>query len=208
MALGLVGWGAALPAAAAQATVQLKPASPADRDAQRFFQVALGRGDQTPRGKALEVLREYVRTDFGKEMIGKVLADFDRAAAQGWVTPAGELTESGEFAGFVPFRIVHDDRTASAGLREVRLPERFGTHFSGSGLRIFPLAIVHHEFGHTQFGRPPRSEDVVTDEYGSRLSVNHELDIVKAFENPVRERYGYAPRTSYENHLGERAGQP
>jgi len=172
---------------------------------QRFLEVALGRGEQAPRGQALEVIREYVKTDFGKEMIGKVLTDFDQALAKGWVTPQGELTEEGEFAGFNPFRIVHGP-TAQASLREIQLPERFASHFSGSGLEIFPLAILHHEFGHTQFGMPPGPDDIITDQHGSRLRVEHEMEIVRRFENPVRERYGYKPRTSYHNHLGERAG--
>ncbi len=187
-------------------TAQVQLQTPAqEAKAQRFLQVALGRGEQAPRGQALEVLREYVGTDFGQEMIGRVLADFDQALARGWVTPQGELTEEGEFAGYLPFRVVHSPDTAAASLREVRLPERFATHFKGSGQRVFPLAIVHHEFGHTQFGQPAKPHEIVTDQHGSRLHVEHEMEIVEKFENPVRLRYGYEARESYHNHLGERS---
>lgn len=194
----------ALSTGAGIATAQVQ-AQPQEATAQRFLQVALGRGEQAPRGQALEVLQEYVRTDFGQEMIGRVLADFDQALARGWVTPQGELTEEGEFAGYLPFRVVHSPDTAAASLREVRLPERFATHFKGSGQRVFPLAIVHHEFGHTQFGQPAKPHEIVTDQHGSRLHVEHEMEIVEKFENPVRLRYGYEARESYHNHLGERA---
>ena len=186
----------------ANAQVQQQPQ---EARAQRFLQVAVGRGEEAPRGQGRQVLEEYVKTDFGQEMIGRVLADFDRALEQGWVTPQGELTEEGEFAGFIPFRVVHSPDTAAASLREVRLPERFASHFRGGGQRILPLAIVHHEFGHTQFGQPAKPHEIVTDEHGTRLHVDHEMDIVERFENPVRLRYGFEPRESYHNHLGERA---
>jgi hypothetical protein len=184
----------------AQQQVQVSPKA---RTAERFLKLALARGPQAPRGQALEVLQQYANSDFAQEMIQKVLADYDQAMAQGWVSAEGELTEEGEFAGFTPFRIAHSPDTAQASLREIRLPAHFSSHFSGSGQAIFPLAIVHHEFGHTQFGQPPRPQDVVTDQHGSRLHVEHEMEIVRRFENPVRERYGYAPRDSYHNHLGE-----
>lgn len=208
-ALGLSAFGAALSVAPMQAQVMQVPASALAANHQaatRFLQVALGRGLEAPRGQALEVIREYAKTDFGQEMIGKVLADFDSALQQGWVNAHGDLTEEGEFTGYTPFRIVHSDGSAQASLRRIELPERFGEHFFGSGLPVFPLAIVHHEFGHTQFGQPPRSEDILTDHNGSRLRVEHEMEIVERFENPVRLRYGYEARTSYRNHLGECAG--
>ena len=171
--------------------------------AQRFLQLALGRGDEAPRGQALEVIRDYVQTDFGQEMVKKVLTDYDQAQLQGLVDSQGNLTDEGEFAGFTPFRIRHSENSAQASLREILLPAKFASHFSGSGLRVFPLAILHHEFGHTQFGQPPRAEEIVTDHHGSRLHVDHEMEIVEKFENPVRQRYGYAPRESYHNSLGE-----
>lgn len=208
-AVGLSALGVALSVAPLQAQVmQLSsPASTANQQATtRFLQVALGRGLEVPRGQALEVVREYAKTDFGQEMIGKVLADFDQAFNQGWVNARGDLTEEGEFAGYTPFRIVHSDGSAQASLRRIELPEHFAEHFFGSGLRVFPLAILHHEFGHTQFGQPPGSEDILTNQHGSRLRVEHEMEIVERFENPVRLRYGYEARTSYRNHLGECAG--
>ena len=209
LALALATLGTAFSAAPLQAQIVQAPprlASAQDSSASRFLQLALGRGEERPRGQALEVIHEYARTDFGQEMVARVLADFDHALAQGWLDASGNLTEEGEFAGYTPFRVVHSQATAQAGLRRIELPEKFAEHFFGSGLRVFPLAILHHEFGHTQFGQPPRPQDVVSDSHGSRLRVEHEMEIVERFENPVRVRSGYGARLNYHNHLGECAG--
>jgi hypothetical protein len=207
LAFGLVGLALSAGPVLAQVVQVPAPSNQAQSElSTRFFDLALGRGPQRPRGQALEVLKEYANTDFGQEMLKKVVNDFDVAIEKGWLDAKGDLTEEGEFAGFTPFRILHSDGSAQASLRTIELPERFASHFFGSGLRVFPLAIVHHEFGHTQFGQPPRPEDILTDQNGSRLRVEHEMEIVEKFENPVRLRYGYEARTSYRNHLGECAG--
>ena len=49
-----------------------------------------------------------------------------------------------------------------------------------------PRAILSHEFGHTRYGDPASS--------GSLLG---EATTVARYENPVRERDGYEPRTVY-----------
>ncbi len=174
-----------------------------EQRSQKFLKVALETGEDAPRGQALDVIREYVNTDFGAEMVDKVLDDHDKAEKMGLVDGQGRLTEEGEFAGFTPFKIAHSKGSASASLREIRLPEKFSSHFAGSKQAVLPIAILHHEFGHTQFGQPAGPDDIVTDAHGSRLKVDHEMDIVRRFENPVRQRYGHAPRESYHNHLGE-----
>ncbi len=174
-----------------------------EQRSQKFLKVALASGEDAPRGQALDVIREYVNTDFGAEMVDKVLEDHDKAEKMGLVDDQGRLTEEGEFAGFTPFKIAHSKGSASASLREIRLPEKFSSHFAGSKQEVLPIAILHHEFGHTQFGQPASADDIVTDAHGSRLKVDHEMEIVRRFENPVRQRYGYAPRESYHNHLGE-----
>ena len=189
----------------AQVRVQPKSASTVT---EKFQAWGLGRGEEAPRGQALKVIQEYLGSDFGQEMASTVVADFDRALAQGHLSADGEVTLEGQLAGYEPFRIVHGERGAQASLNRIWLPQSFPSHFAGSGQAILPVAILHHEFGHTKYGTPAGSADVVTDEHGSRLSVDHELEIVNRYENPVRLRYGYEPRHSYHNHLGEKAENP
>ncbi|MBT9583870.1 hypothetical protein IV102_11030 [bacterium] len=175
---------------------------------EKFQAWALGRGEEAPRGQALKVIQEYLGSDFGQEMASKVVADFDRSLAQGHLSADGEVTLEGQLAGYEPFRIVHGERGAQASLNRIWMPQNFPSHFAASGQAILPVAILHHEFGHTKYGTPAGPTDVVTDEHGSRLSVDHELEIVNRYENPVRLRYGYEPRHSYHNHLGEKAENP
>jgi hypothetical protein len=137
-----------------------------EQRSQKFLKVALAAGEDAPRGQALEVIREYVNTDFGAEMVDKVLDDHHQAEKLGLVDDQGRLTEEGEFAGFTPFKIAHSNGSASASLREIRLPEKFSSHFAGSKQAVLPIAILHHEFGHTQFGQPAGSDDIVTDAHG------------------------------------------
>lgn len=176
-----------------------------EQQAQLFLKLALGRGDQSPRLQARAVVEEYVRTDFGQEMVGKVLQDYATAQANGYLDQDGELTIEGQFANFTPFRIVRSTGSAQATLRQIELPDQFASHFAHSGQAVHPLAILHHEFGHTQFGTPATAQDIVTDQHGSRLHVDHEMAIVNKYENPVRLRYGFDARQSYTNHLGEKS---
>lgn len=51
---------------------------------------------------------------------------------------------------------------------------------------VDPLAILSHEFGHTRYGDP-----------ASAGSLQGEANTVERYENPVRERNGFEPRTVY-----------
>lgn len=175
---------------------------------QQNFQVVetlvYGKGEQAPCGDSIDLLQEYSQTEFGAPIIAEIAQDALQAVEDGFLTPDGEVTIDGQFEGFEPFRI-SCGAGAQGGPNGITLPARYPEHFRHSGQDIHPLAIVHHEIGHTKYGMPAQSSDIVTDQHGSRYHVEHELEIVKRFENPVREEYGYAPRTSYTNHLGETA---
>lgn len=160
-----------------------------------------------PCGESVDLLREYAHSDFGAPVVAEIVEDAKQAVEDGMLTSTGELTVDGEFEGYQAFRISCGE-VAQGGPNGIFLPASFPEHFKYSGQEVHPLAIVHHEMGHTKYGTPAQASDIVTDEHGSRYSVEHELEIVRQFENPVRELHGYAPRTSYTNHLGETAKLP
>jgi len=62
----------------------------------------------------------------------------------------------------------------------------FRCEFPASSQLVDPHAILSHEFGHTRYGDPASA--------GSLLG---EATTVARYENPVRERNGYEPRTVY-----------
>lgn len=62
----------------------------------------------------------------------------------------------------------------------------FRCEFPASSQMVDPHAILSHEFGHTRYGDPT-----------SAGSLQGEAATVARYENPVRERDGYEPRTVY-----------
>ncbi len=67
------------------------------------------------------------------------------------------------------------------------------------GEKIFYLAIIHHEFGHSRYG--DRGADSLSAAMAPGGDKN-ELMAVDRYENPVRLMYGYAPRLSYTARKG------
>lgn len=167
--------------------------------------LAYDKGEQAPCGESIDLLKEYSETEFGAPIFQEIARDAEQAVELGYLTADGVLTDEGMFEDYRPFRI-SCGASAQGGPNGISLPASYPEHFRVSGQKIHPLAIVHHEMGHTKYGTPAQPEDIVTDEHGSRYSVEHEFEIVKKYENPVREAYGYSPRTSYTNALGETAG--
>lgn len=169
-----------------------------------FQRLAFEKGDRAPCGESVDLLKEYANSDFGRPIVDRIIEDAQVAVSHGYLTDDGVLTDEGVFEGYQPFRISCSS-TAEGGFSGIGLPSTFPKTFRYSGEEIHPLAVVHHEMGHTKYGTPAQVSDIVTDEHGSRYHVQHELEIVKKYENPVRESHGYSPRTSYTNHLGETA---
>jgi len=62
----------------------------------------------------------------------------------------------------------------------------FRCEFPASGQLVDPHAILSHEFGHTRYGDPASAGSLVG-----------EAATVQRYENPVRERDGFEPRTVY-----------
>jgi len=108
----------------------------------------------------------------------------------------GGLSEAGLFAQDAAlFRIfAHDGRGAMAANASIRLGrEGLRCHFTLSDELVDPHAVLSHEFGHTRYG-DARSA-------GTPLG---EAATVAKYENPVRIRNGYPPRTVYDLRLDPR----
>ena len=108
----------------------------------------------------------------------------------------GGLSEAGLFAQDAAlFRIyAHDGRGAMAANASIRLGlHGLRCHFTLSDELVDPHAVLSHEFGHTRYG-DARSA-------GTPLG---EAATVAKYENPVRIRNGYPPRTVYYLRLDPR----
>ncbi|MCA9780333.1 MAG: hypothetical protein KC800_26590, partial [Candidatus Eremiobacteraeota bacterium] len=205
-----IGLGAAAVLALTGTMSQAAQAGEAALRSQNFEVVerlVYAKGEEAPCGESIDLLKEYSQTDFGAAMFSRVASDALEAVEDGMLTNDGEVTIDGQFEGYQPFRI-SCGQSGQGGPNGIVLPASYPEIFRHSGQTIHPLAIIHHEMGHTRYGLPAGPADIVTDEHGSRYHVEHEMEIVRRFENPVREQYGYAPRTSYTNHLGESAMLP
>lgn len=112
----------------------------------------------------------------------------------------GRLTETARFAGDAQvFKF-----SGYAGAGAMAHPGAIGLgdaglrcQFPSSGELVDPHAIISHEFGHTRYGDPASSGTLV----GEALTVER-------YENPVRVRNGYEPRTVYFQRVNQGALEP
>lgn len=92
---------------------------------------------------------------------------------------------------FTVYSITEGDKKfhAMGANHHIRLPKEFPMIkvYPFTGQKIDPLAVIHHEFEHTVFGKSDY-------EVGS---LREEVAAVKGYENPVRILNGYEPRYSY-----------
>lgn len=125
-----------------------------------------------------DIWEKYAHTDYGALMIQKVLDE----------------------AGDSPFAVkVIDDVPPQAWDNFISFPSSFppqDAHFRWGGQAIDPLAVMHHEFEHTRFGRFANDAEQIMDD---------EFHAVKDSENPVRVLNGFEPRYTYTqtNPFGE-----
>ena len=101
----------------------------------------------------------------------------------------GRLTEAGQFAAdlqLFKFGAYHGPgamaQPGGIGLGD----EGLKCHFPTSDELVDPHAILSHEFGHTRYGDPDSASTLLG-----------EARTVELYENPVRLRNGYEPRTLY-----------
>ena len=101
----------------------------------------------------------------------------------------GRLSESGLFAqDATVFRITaYDGPGSMAAASSIRIGlAGFRCQFQLGGEAVDPFAILSHEFGHSRYGDP----------WSAGLPLG-EARTVERYENPVRIRRGFAPRTVY-----------
>jgi hypothetical protein len=101
----------------------------------------------------------------------------------------GKLTEGGQFSDDSPlfkfYSYAGEGAQAEPGV--IGLGNAgFRCQFPASNQMVDPHAILSHEFGHTRYGDPASAGSLV----GEALTVER-------YENPVRERNGFDPRTVY-----------
>ncbi|MBF2052693.1 MAG: hypothetical protein IGS03_04415 [Candidatus Sericytochromatia bacterium] len=117
-----------------------------------------------------DLLKAYALTDYGALMIQRVLAQPNEP----------------------PFVIkAVPDTAPKAWNNIIILPPDFprsDARFAIGGQRVDPLAIIHHEFEHTRFGRFRHDENNLLEE---------ENFAVREVENPVRILNGFEPRYTY-----------
>lgn len=167
----------------------------------------------------IELLARFALSDAGAVWFREVADDtlrlfnqgyleFDAALWQayldGGARPAlsalitGRLSEAGLFAqDAAVFRIyAYEGIGSMAAASSLRMGlEGFRCHFYLGGEAVDPFAILSHEFGHSRYG-DPRSA-------GQALG---EARTVARYENPVRVRNGFPPRTVY--YLRVEPGRP
>ena len=101
----------------------------------------------------------------------------------------GRLSDAGQFAQDANvFRIFAFDGPGSmAAASSIRMGlSGFRCQFQMSGETVDPFAILSHEFGHSRYGDP----------WSAGVPMG-EARTVARYENPVRVRRGFAPRTVY-----------
>jgi len=101
----------------------------------------------------------------------------------------GRLTEGGQFSqGDLLFKFyTFPGEGAQAEPGVIGLGDGgFRCEFPASSQMVDPHAILSHEFGHTRYGDPASAGSLVG-----------EADTVERYENPVRLRNGFDPRTVY-----------
>ena len=124
--------------------------------------------------KAYETLWVYSRTPYGAMMIQKILFDH-------------------QIKGRVPFKVRrYNDRAAAGSTDYIQFPEGFSLKKKlDSGEIVDPLAIIHHEFGHTRYFSGHKRGVLVTPQ-DERLAVIN-------MENPARMYNKNEPRYAYFN---------
>lgn len=181
----------------------------------RLFNLARKAGEVKPQSLPITpaqeaLLERFALTDYGAAWMREVVDDnlrafnrgeleasrkvWDKARRRGSLPPfralvSGRQTESGQFAQDEPLFKFHaipgEGAVAEPGVIGLGV-EGFRCEFPASSQMVDPHAILSHEFGHTRYGDPT-----------SAGTLKGEAKTVLNYENPVRARNGYEPRTVY-----------
>ncbi len=132
--------------------------------------------------KAYQTFKDYARTPYGGMMINKILQDH---SMPGWE----------RFKKRFRVKLFDGDR-AHGDTDWISLPSGFPLLTElATGDKVDPLAIIHHEFGHTRYypGHRP----------GKDVTLQDERDVVIHRENPARMYNKNEPRYAYYNDDGD-----
>ena len=88
---------------------------------------------------------------------------------------------------------------ATAGPRNIELGERFGRVIPISGQYVMGPEIIHHEFGHTDYGLGVTGRSI--GEKNRELGFG-EVRVVRDFEGPFRADFGWPQRGNYCYNFG------
>lgn len=157
----------------------------------------------SPSQKTIVLIKKFALSDSGAIWLRRVTADTVEAINNGYyiLSPSaancdsisglvtGELSEKAIFDPFFSRLQIYEyigygavATSGSIGFGSLGFKKKF---ISSKEL-VDPIAIISHEFGHTKYGDPTTSGFIQGEAY-----------VVKKYENPVRIKNGYTPRTSY-----------
>lgn len=209
------------------------PGNPAEETARRAEHFALAKklnmarkGEAHPLGiplgsKQMALLERFAMSDAGAVWLRAVADDSLRLFNRGYLDYdhalwaravksgnlprlsallTGKLTEAGQFAQDVRLFLFsgYEGYGAMAHPGAVGLGNAgLRCQFPSSDELVDPMAIISHEFGHTRYGDPDSSGTLL----GEARTVEH-------YENPVRVRNGFEPRTLYFQRTNQGALEP
>lgn len=139
-------------------------------------------------------LKKYALTSYGSKMFSLLINNFNNAVSHGYLSASGALTQLGKEAirrqkWMGPFVIAGSAGQATGSSHSVQIPENYDPHFFPIGDEaVDPLALIHHEFGHTHFSS-------VKSENREHLAI--EREVVQLYENPVRLLNKFSERKIY-----------
>ncbi len=136
--------------------------------------------------KAYQAILDYAKTPYRAVMINHILRDHSML---GWE----RFRER--------FKVkLFDERRAGGSTNSIRLPSGFPLlTVLQTGDKVDPLAIIHHEFGHTRYYSGHRP--------GKDVTLQDERDIVIHRENPARMYNKNEPRYAYYNDNDDESNQ-
>jgi len=131
-------------------------------------------------------IERYALTEYGALTIQEILFDNPtRLPFDAFVDPLED-----NYTHTYRFEVRYISGSPQGGFNHIAFPSIFpdGRPFSGGELKE-PIAIVHHEFGHTRFYS---GEKGIVD-----ITIQHEREAVFKNSNPVRILNGFEPRYTY-----------
>jgi len=142
------------------------------------------------------LIKQYALTEYGAISIKMALDDNPSRLLYDDFVSEADFKNKDEYNQKYRFQVRHTNDSPQAGYNHMSFPLSFpnGKPFSGGELKD-PLAIIHHEFGHTRF-YSGQSKAV-------KVTLKHERKSIIENSNPVRILNGFEPRYTYTHTNGK-----